>query len=569
LVDAGADKFQCQGATPIALTGASVGGSATCGTWTMMPANAGTLSNTACTATPGTVTFTPDVLFTGSVVFTLTTNDPLGPCGAVSDQVMITINPNPSLTAALLHPSCGALANGHVVVTATGGTPTYTYAIAPVVGSQAANVFTGLPVNTYTFTVTDSKGCTATATKNTADVEAPTITCPASPYALYLDADGEASIDATVVTLVADNCGILSPVFVPSDEAIMNFNCSNIGNTTLTAQVTDAAGLTATCSFVVEVHDQLAPIINIKPDITVCLNANGDTEYNLVPATVENAAPTDNCAVASVTLSQTVFTCADILAASPVAVTYIATDVNGNVTQGVVNVTVRDCTNPTPACNANITLYASYNGAIWTALLNTSQVNAGNTDNCTVAGQQLYLPPFILGTVLTQNIGYDGLSAFLASVGVEYRYVGMLVSDQSGNTNYCEATVTILPPLSPLVQQTNTGNTQGVGATPATQNAGTSNPNVNTGSPVFDDFVTYPNPSESDVNIDFTLRQSSNVQVAIYDARGALVKTINNGDLRSGSQHFVWSCDSCAKGIYYVRLVTQDGVRTRMITLIR
>jgi hypothetical protein len=50
-----------------------------------------TLSSTAQTATPATVTFTPAADFYGAVTLTLTTNDPTGDCPAVIDTRTITV----------------------------------------------------------------------------------------------------------------------------------------------------------------------------------------------------------------------------------------------------------------------------------------------------------------------------------------------------------------------------------------------------------------------------------------------------------------------------------------------
>jgi hypothetical protein len=67
---------------------------------------------------------------------------------------------NPSAVAVNLSP----LPNqGSITCTATGGQSPYTYIVngGP---SQSANVITNLPAGYYTITVTDSKGCIATAT---------------------------------------------------------------------------------------------------------------------------------------------------------------------------------------------------------------------------------------------------------------------------------------------------------------------------------------------------------------------------------------------------------------------
>jgi hypothetical protein len=90
-VDAGPDQTICEGST-VSLTG-TLGGGASTGSWN---GGAGTFTPNApvATYTPGAADITA-----GSVTLTLTTNDPAGPCDAVSDEIVITINPLPVVDA--------------------------------------------------------------------------------------------------------------------------------------------------------------------------------------------------------------------------------------------------------------------------------------------------------------------------------------------------------------------------------------------------------------------------------------------------------------------------------------
>ena len=58
--------------------------------------------------------------------------------------------------------SCLGDNNGAIAVSDTGGTPGYSYAWSP--GGSTSNPLTGIPVGSYTVTVTDANGCTSTAT---------------------------------------------------------------------------------------------------------------------------------------------------------------------------------------------------------------------------------------------------------------------------------------------------------------------------------------------------------------------------------------------------------------------
>ncbi|MCU0377959.1 MAG: gliding motility-associated C-terminal domain-containing protein [Bacteroidales bacterium] len=113
-----------------------------------------------------------------------------------------------------------------------------------------------------------------------------------------------------------------------------------VGTTTVTYTSTDSDGMTSTCSFTVTVNDTEAPVV-ICRNTTVNLDAAGNG--SVVPADLLSAVPTDNCSVASVALSRSLFTCADL---GVVTVTVTVTDGSGNISTCNALVTVTD---PFPA----------------------------------------------------------------------------------------------------------------------------------------------------------------------------------------------------------------------------
>ena len=88
IANAGPDQTVCASAPRVDLQGA-VGGGASTGTWS---GGAGTFSPRA-TALNASYTPTAAEIAAGRVTLSLTTNDPAGPCPAVSDPVTITIDP--------------------------------------------------------------------------------------------------------------------------------------------------------------------------------------------------------------------------------------------------------------------------------------------------------------------------------------------------------------------------------------------------------------------------------------------------------------------------------------------
>ncbi|MEZ4686825.1 MAG: HYR domain-containing protein [Bacteroidia bacterium] len=109
--------------------------------------------------------------------------------------------------------------------------------------------------NTVTLTVTDIHGnsATCTATVDVQDNIAPNALC--KNVVVQLDSAGTGSITAADVDNGSnDACGIASLSVSPS-----SFDCSDVGNNTVTLTVTDNNGNTSTCTATVDVQDNIAP----------------------------------------------------------------------------------------------------------------------------------------------------------------------------------------------------------------------------------------------------------------------------------------------------------------------
>src|SRR5262249_59621056 len=87
-VAAGPAQVVCGPGAPIPLAG-HIGGRATGGTWS---GSAGGVFSPGPSALDATYTPSSSDIAAGSVTLTLTTNDPSGPCPAVSDRMTITLD---------------------------------------------------------------------------------------------------------------------------------------------------------------------------------------------------------------------------------------------------------------------------------------------------------------------------------------------------------------------------------------------------------------------------------------------------------------------------------------------
>ena len=84
----------------------------------------------------------------------------------------------------------------------------------------------------------------------------------------------------------------------------------------------------------------------------------------------------------------------------------------------------------------------------------------------------------------------------------------------------------------------------------------------------------FPNPFNPLARIPFTLAAPSYVELAVYDARGALVRVLLSGVLAGGSHEALWDgldgagC-TCTSGVYFARLRAGELVFTGKLVLLR
>jgi gliding motility-associated-like protein len=272
------------------------------------------------------------------------------------------------------------------------------------------------PVGTtiITWKVTDVNGSTNTCaqTVEIIDTQSPQIICP-----------GNMTINST-----PGICGAIAPWAVPfaTDNCpglvvTSNFNPGDVlplGVTTVKYLATDASGNTATCSFKATVKDVEPPTI-VPHNGTFYLNAAGSVSiiYNDVTDTVY-----DHCALASVTLSKSVFNCSNL---GPNNVTITAKDNAGNTSTAVAVVTIADTISPVLACKPA----TAYIGATGNVTITPADVTGSAIDNCSVAG-----------TVIDKN---SFTCADLGNVNVV-----LTATDNSGNTSTCTAVVTVVDTLT-------------------------------------------------------------------------------------------------------------------------
>ena len=209
--------------------------------------------------TPGGAT-TQSINVTASGSYTCQVTDTGATCGnsVTTNAVVVTVNPNPSVTI-----SESACSVGNVTLTAnpSGGTGPYTYLWAPGGQSTPTIIVPGDGVNVYTVTVTDNNSCTGVSAPHTVTL------CPTCISSATNGASGNTTFcdggSVQLTATAANGVGPFTYLWTPGGATTQSINATASGS--YTCQVTDTG---ATCGNSVTTN---AIVVTVNPNPTVTI----------------------------------------------------------------------------------------------------------------------------------------------------------------------------------------------------------------------------------------------------------------------------------------------------------
>jgi hypothetical protein len=316
--------------------------------------------------------------------------------------------------------------------------------------------------NTVTLTVIDQSGNTDTTTAIVTVEDNSDPVAAAQNITMQLGTNG--TVDILAIDLEngsTDNCSIAN-----SSVDISTFNCSDLGDNTVSFTVTDPFGNTNSTTAIVTVVDTIDPVaIPTSDPIIVELDENG--EGSLFGISYDGGS-TDNCGVVLDEISPLDYTCDDL---GDVNATFEVFDDSGNMDTAPITVTVVDNLDPT-ALGQNITIDLNGSASI---SITANAIDNGSNDNC--------------GNV-TLNIDVDTFT-----IAGMYP-VEITVTDSSGNTSTITVIVTV------------TDSTLGLDDNELLTNS----------------IIVYPNPSDHIINISTELVIDT---FSVIDISGRVLRTYN------------------------------------------
>ena len=342
---------------------------------------------------------------------TLTVTDANTNVSTCSANVTVGDNVAPTALCQDVTIQLDASGNGSTTAQAVNNNSNDACGIASLALSQTSFDCSDVGSNTVSLTVTDVNANVATCSANVTVVDNVASTAICQDVTIQLDANGNGSTTPQAIDNSSnDACGVASLALSQT-----NFDCSHVGSNTITLTVTDVNANVATCTAIVTVEDNIAPIA-ICQDVTANVPNNG--KATITPQMVDNGS-SDACGFASQTLDQTIFHCNDI---GVHTVTLTVTDPSGNISSCTSSVTVEDNTIPKAICE-DVTIQLDANG---NASVSAQTIGDDSYDVCDDY-------PTLMLSQSTFDCSEVGPNTVILSV-----------TDFSNNVATCTATVTVI-----------------------------------------------------------------------------------------------------------------------------
>jgi large repetitive protein len=261
-VNAGADFSICASAVPIQLNGSPSGGA-----W------AGTGVSSTGLYTP------PSNSGTATLTYTLPSSST---CPSQSDQLIVTINPKPTVS---ILPATPNICNGSSVsLTASSSITSSTFSWSPSNGlsSSTGATVSANPSATTTYTVTGtapSTGCNNTVSVLVTVNPNPTVSVP-TPASIC--AGNSTALTATGAGGLGPYTYAWSPALGLSSTSGASVTASPTITSSYSVVVTDSRGCTGNATVTVTVNP--IPVVNAGPDVSICSGSGANTLTGFSPA---------------------------------------------------------------------------------------------------------------------------------------------------------------------------------------------------------------------------------------------------------------------------------------------
>ena len=81
--------------------------------------------------------------------------------------------------------------------------------------------------------------------------------------------------------------------------------------------------------------------------------------------------------------------------------------------------------------------------------------------------------------------------------------------------------------------------------------------------------AAYPNPFNPSTKIDYSINQSTNIKISIFDIMGRLVDVIDDSYKLQGDYSLLWDASNKSSGIYYISIQSDNELKTQKVVLLK
>ena len=79
----------------------------------------------------------------------------------------------------------------------------------------------------------------------------------------------------------------------------------------------------------------------------------------------------------------------------------------------------------------------------------------------------------------------------------------------------------------------------------------------------------YPNPFNPVTTLNFSLPESQEVMLQVYNLQGRVIETLVNSNIEAGYHSVQWNADNYSSGMYFVKMVAGEYIDTQKLMLVK
>ena len=79
----------------------------------------------------------------------------------------------------------------------------------------------------------------------------------------------------------------------------------------------------------------------------------------------------------------------------------------------------------------------------------------------------------------------------------------------------------------------------------------------------------YPNPFNPSTTLSFSLPETQDITLQVFNLQGREVEILLNGSMEAGYHSITWNADKHASGVYFVKMITNEFISAQKLILMK